>query len=227
MVSIVDTPKENDKQSLRWVGPYMVTAIEGDNLYEIQNLFETRSLAHAARLWFYAPDNFKPPAEFADIFQHDFGTMIVDRFIDLRFNTHTGTFEILTQWLGFQQEQATWEPLTTMHEDVPQLLTNFLTDIKTPVAEQAKKFIGKYLSNVSAPIPPQLQEKKARQLDIDTEFESSPTAAPVADLPTISIAPGWHEAEKEILCALIMKYGVGNYRQFHIPDHLPGKTSSK
>jgi hypothetical protein len=36
-----------------------------------------------------------------------------------------GTKELLVKWRGFEDEEATWEPLETIIEDVPQMYDSF------------------------------------------------------------------------------------------------------
>ena len=53
----------------------------------------------------------------------------VDRFKQLRYNAECARWELLTLWRGFDSSEATWEPITQLHEDVPTLTRDFLTSL--------------------------------------------------------------------------------------------------
>jgi hypothetical protein len=40
-----------------------------------------------------------------------------------------GNFELLTHWEGFDEEDSTWEPITTLYEDVPKLCQKYVLSI--------------------------------------------------------------------------------------------------
>ena len=50
--------------------------------------------------------------------------------MDLRFNKTLERYEVQVKWRGFDYEEPTWEPLDVMHEDVPDLLSQFLERCK-------------------------------------------------------------------------------------------------
>lgn len=49
--------------------------------------------------------------------------------IDIRINA--GEAELLVKWIGFDDEEPGWKNLCKIREDVPVLVQEFLTDIKT------------------------------------------------------------------------------------------------
>ena len=52
----------------------------------------------------------------------------VEDLLALRFNAETGAYELQVKLRGFDYEDPTWEPFSTMQEDIPYKLTNFLRD---------------------------------------------------------------------------------------------------
>jgi hypothetical protein len=48
----------------------------------------------------------------------------VYKILDQR--TNEGLKEVLVQWRGFEVEEATWEPLDSILEDVPQIYLEYI-----------------------------------------------------------------------------------------------------
>ena len=40
-----------------------------------------------------------------------------------------GEFQLLTEWLGFDEEDSSWEPLSTLLEDVPDMCRNYVVNL--------------------------------------------------------------------------------------------------
>ena len=57
--------------------------------------------------------------------------MIVKDFIDQKKGGKKGEWLLLVHRTGFEQLEATWEPLSTMAEDVPALVAQYTTALGT------------------------------------------------------------------------------------------------
>jgi hypothetical protein len=50
----------------------------------------------------------------------------VVKLVDLRFNADKEQYEVQSKWRGFDYEDPTWEPLSAMQENIPDMLKKFL-----------------------------------------------------------------------------------------------------
>lgn len=48
------------------------------------------------------------------------------KFLGLRFNSIYKIYEVQCKWRGFANEEPTWEPFSTMREDITDMLERFL-----------------------------------------------------------------------------------------------------
>ena len=96
-----------------------------DWMFEVQDLkSEKAHVVHANRLRFYSE---KLPEDFIDLSsQHNEKLFDIDELLKIR-SGRTG-WEILVSWLGFTDEDRTWEPVQILYEDVPLMLHDFLID---------------------------------------------------------------------------------------------------
>ena len=124
-----------DKTKPNWVGPYQVCGPTRTNVYIIRDLLGKQRVAHAARLWPYAPNTYEPPPNLAKVFLNDSGPLEVERFIDLKFED--GEYFVLTRWLGFSPTDDSWEPMENMTKDLPALLEDFLSSDTDPIFKRA------------------------------------------------------------------------------------------
>jgi Chromo (CHRromatin Organisation MOdifier) domain len=115
-----------EKLTLRWRGPRRIISALSDHVYEVQDLENGRiATVHSSRIRFYHDPSLNVTA---DLLQHIANTeqgYAVKAIQDIRFDAASNSFQVLVYWIGFDDEDATWEPLTTMHEDAPDVLDNF------------------------------------------------------------------------------------------------------
>lgn len=121
--------KDGHKLRVKWRGPRRVTRCVSEYIFEVQDLITlTHTLVHANRLKFYADSQLNVSEELLDTIAHnDPHFQTIEQLRDLRFNASSETYEVSVQWKGFDHEEPTWEPLIAIHEDVPDLLSNFFT----------------------------------------------------------------------------------------------------
>ena len=105
------------------------------NVYVIRDLLGKQRVAHAARLWPYAPNTYKPPASLAEVFLNDSGPLEVEELLELKFEH--GEYFVLTRWLGFAPTDDSWEPLENLTKDVPAPVEDFLSRDTDPLFKRA------------------------------------------------------------------------------------------
>jgi hypothetical protein len=109
------------KLTLRWKGPYRVVRVVSDHLMEVQQLVppaET-TLHHTSRLRLYCEGGREVDEDLkAQIAFGDEG-FYVEELQDMRL--HNGAWEVKIKWLGLDDLESSWEPATSIYEDVPVL----------------------------------------------------------------------------------------------------------
>ena len=104
----------------KWTGPYRVTRVVSEWDYEIEHLVNgQKSNAHSTRLDFYADASMDVDAELRSQISHDESQMKykVERIMNHR--KKGDIWELQVHWRGFDPDEATWEPLQTIAEDLP------------------------------------------------------------------------------------------------------------
>jgi len=109
-------------------------------VYEVQDLRGTRSEAHSCRIRFYDGGSWTPTEEVLTQYLHDATALEVKAILDIRHDTPTTEPELLIDWRGLD---ASWEPLSTMMQDIPDLVRPFLETSQHPDARHLfTRFFG-------------------------------------------------------------------------------------
>ena len=113
-----DANVSGQKLSVRWRGPRRVTKVLSDWVYEVEDLVKgTKSFAHATRIRLYADKDLEVTEDLRTQLAHNECSFTVEKFTGLRYNDETSQWELLTQWLGFEEADASWEPLLVLAAD--------------------------------------------------------------------------------------------------------------
>jgi hypothetical protein len=126
--------KNSPKLSATWRGPYHVTATAGPLVFEIEDMLTSAKLmAHATRLRYYADKHLNVSETILDSLITQASTeIVVDKILAYRFDKSALTYEFHVAWLGYQDIEATWEPLSNLVVDVKPLLTDYASSLKEP-----------------------------------------------------------------------------------------------
>jgi Chromo (CHRromatin Organisation MOdifier) domain len=129
---------------LRWIGPQRVVSTLSDQVFEVEDLLNgSVRTVHATRLRFYHDSSLDITADIlAHVAHHNHG-YDVRAITDLRYNPEAKEFLMLVSWLGFEVDDATWEPLHMLAEDVPDCVHEFLSSFHDQeLAARAKAAIS-------------------------------------------------------------------------------------
>ena len=113
-----------------WQGPYVIvdTPTHSTTEYYVRLVGQPASvkakLVHWQRLLRFAGRDFKCPAWLSKSANHDIHEYVVDRFLGWRHGDDGVQLQVL--WRGFEQADATWEPISQLLEDVPGLVKRYL-----------------------------------------------------------------------------------------------------
>ena len=161
MHSSVDMPGHRQKPLGRWTGPHQIIGVTNSHVYTIKHLVtEKVQEVHAVRMKFYSDASLNVTQELKEHDGQQGLMMDVKDFIGHKKGAKKGEWLMLVHWAGFEQLEATWEPLSTMAEDVPVLVAqkktalgttgkSFTIDVKKAIAkakgcgkERAMKMLG-------------------------------------------------------------------------------------
>ena len=116
-----------EKLSLRWRGPYRVVSTLSEHLYDVEDLLtKAVSSIHSSRLRFYHDASLEVSADLHEHLSHQNQGYEVRALQQLAFNAEDKIFLVLVSWKGFEEADDTWEPLLSLHEDIPQEVLTFL-----------------------------------------------------------------------------------------------------
>jgi hypothetical protein len=120
---LVATTHVSDKLEARWKGPFRITRVIHDKVYEVEDLISNnRKEVHVVRLRLFNENHLD--VKIKEHIQYHSQSFEVSNILEERLNNN-GNKEVLVQWRGFEVEEATWEPLEKILEDVPELYQSF------------------------------------------------------------------------------------------------------
>ena len=128
--SQVDMPGDTQGTKAKtgtWRGPYRVIDSISKWVYTIESLLDksTRDV-HVSRLKWYSDKDLRVTQELRQHVQDQETTGVVDHLGGLQFNGRRRRWECLVFWQGYEDSEATWEPLKRLKTDVPLLLERHL-----------------------------------------------------------------------------------------------------
>ena len=117
-------PMAGSKLNVKWVGPQGVPRIESEWVFACQDLVNGPVfLIHANRLKFYSDSQLNITQELLETIDHnDPHCNVAVAFLYLRYNRSNRRYELKSKWRGFADELPTWEPLSILIEDAPDMV---------------------------------------------------------------------------------------------------------
>ena len=142
----VRRPGVTPKLMATWTGPWRVVGANHEHVFDIQNIVTGRvQTAHVARLRFYADSQLNVTADVKDVFQHAFnqGQFQMAGVVRVA-EAEDRSLIVLVDWIGFEVEERTWEPLKDIFEAAPEFLVKELRKLRVTrgVAARIKREFG-------------------------------------------------------------------------------------
>jgi hypothetical protein len=139
LVAVLDGVIAN-KLSAHWRGPRRIIAVESEWVYHVQDLLtKAVTVVHSSRMKFYDDASLDVSEELLQHVAFQQSGYEVSSLRDVRRSISNSRFEVLVSWRGFDTAEDTWEPLSSLAADVPQLLHRFLERHKhSDIARQAR-----------------------------------------------------------------------------------------
>ncbi|GMF56027.1 unnamed protein product [Phytophthora fragariaefolia] len=106
--------------TVKWCGPAQVTATVSNRIFEIENLITgQRREAHASRLKFYVDASMDVSEDLLRHVAHNSEGHVVEELLNVRYNPTLKQHDIEVRWRGLSEAEGSWEPATTLLQDVP------------------------------------------------------------------------------------------------------------
>ena len=133
--------KNIPKPSLRWNGPFLVLSCRDNYVFEIQNLLnKKKELAHGRRLKFFRNSDLHITEEIKEHLEYQENELlVVEDFEDLR-ATDNG-LEVRVKWQQIDEAESDWVSYDSLKDDVPQLVDEFISDIKKSGTRKQKSLV--------------------------------------------------------------------------------------
>jgi len=130
------------KPSLRWKGPHRVVECRSDYIFLIENLLTSKKEeVHGRRLKFYRNKDFEVSEALKDHLSYQQNELLViERFDGIRRNH--GDLELKVKWRGFSEDEQDWVSLSTLREDVPVLVDEFISYVNEQGTQQQRRLVS-------------------------------------------------------------------------------------
>ena len=112
--------KSNSKLYLKWKGPFHIVSSRLGYVFDVADIItqETRTV-HGERMKLYADSSLDVTEAIKLQKSFDDESFIIEKILDIK-DDHC-----LIQWLGFTEEENSWEPIQVILNDAPKLLEAF------------------------------------------------------------------------------------------------------
>lgn len=114
------------RSRLKWKGPYQIVKQSSDWDFTIKHLVSSKCMqAHACRLKFYCDSQLNVTADLQQQIMHDQNQngYTVESIVG-----HSAT-HLHIKWLGFDEQDNTWEPFDIIKEDIPDMVREYLSNL--------------------------------------------------------------------------------------------------
>ena len=127
---------KGEKLALRWRGPRRIVKALNDYVFQVEDLRNgTIQDIHGSRLKYYKDSSLNENAIMSHVLSSETG-MPINRLV--RFVETDDGLKVHVRWKGLPDSEDTFEPLSNVYEDVPQLLMQLLKRKNTPIELAAK-----------------------------------------------------------------------------------------
>ena len=121
------TPKRN-KIQVNWQGPYVVTGVKSDYAYEVKLIGKPDMkplVCHISRLRTFADKHLDVTEELKEMAMRDADTELEVEAIT-RWRYQGDELQLEVQWLGFDADDRSWEPIEWLHSQHPKLTATYI-----------------------------------------------------------------------------------------------------
>ncbi len=130
-----------------WTGPWRIVTAAQQHVYGVQNIIsgEVRDV-HVVRIRCYADSELEITSDLKDVFQRSFtqGQFEMSALVDMAEAEQGSGYDVQVQWVGFEDDEDTWEPLSKIWDAAPQFVKRELRKmgLKRDVRSMLKQHYG-------------------------------------------------------------------------------------
>ncbi len=111
------------KLTIQWLGPRRIIEALSDWVYIVEDLRDRRrSTHHISRLKLFATADLHVSQDLLDHVAYVEGGHVVEALLDCKYDRQAKEWQILVKWMGIDEFENSWEPLSILYEDVPTLV---------------------------------------------------------------------------------------------------------
>ena len=123
---------------MKWIGPYRFTEYRSEYVFLVEDLVNGKKQeVHGRRLKFFRNKDFQVSQELLNHLSYQEGELlVVEAFTDIR--RKQGVTELQVKWRGFDAVKSDWVSLSSLREDVPDLLEEYLQEIQKTVTNRQR-----------------------------------------------------------------------------------------
>ena len=135
----VDRQSYLGKLYFQWTGPYQIIDMKSPYVFHIQDLVQKKIIiAHVDPLSFFSTKQMEVTGELKDLISREGLVYDIEEFLDVVWDPDLKTYVVKTKWVGFTEEEATFEPFKQLLDQVPTFLLSFLNDLFKQDPEKVK-----------------------------------------------------------------------------------------
>ncbi|OWZ00976.1 hypothetical protein PHMEG_00027722 [Phytophthora megakarya] len=112
---------------VRWVGPFRIVEIRSHSFVIERLLTGDHHEVHGTRLKFYEDSSVDVAEEMLDHISPQGILLAVDKLLKLRFHIATKQWKVLVSWQGLQDNENSWEPLSSLLHGIPKMVREYAT----------------------------------------------------------------------------------------------------
>eukprot|EP00924_Labyrinthula_sp_SR-Ha-C_P003711 snap_masked-scaffold_3-processed-gene-2.9-mRNA-1 protein AED:1.00 eAED:1.00 QI:0/0/0/0/1/1/2/0/356 len=218
------TRSAKEKTRLTWLGPYQIIDIVSKHVYSVESLTNRVNLVRGSRLWWYVDSRPLCNRKLKAPFVHNFQSLELEKFLGIRFPQGIKAHcEIRTRWLGFDENEDTWQDFELMYQDLPVLVRRYVED---EVHDQGKRVHLLVLMENIDKKKYDTKKNRIRNLKLN-KIQLRHTKLRQIDRAPEGNMLGWYLEEKIFLEALVLKYGCGCYVDYLRTNTLPFRSKQQ
>jgi hypothetical protein len=120
--------RKKDKTAPKWDGPYVVVTEVSPKVFELKDLTTGQCKnVHADHIRRYADKQLVVTEQLKN-FVVATTTFTIRDILDCR--KHGRTWELLVAWEGFDDDESTWQEITGLHKDSPEVVERFIKSVQ-------------------------------------------------------------------------------------------------
>lgn len=140
----MDRKEITAKHDFQWRGPYQVVDVKHKYVYTIRDLVSSRRIeAHATRMSFYSTKQMGVNGALTNLISKQGLKYEVERIAGIIWDEDKRVYRVKVLWRGFDEEEASYEPLRSIFEQIPLAVIAYLEEWRQMDAIACSSFMSR------------------------------------------------------------------------------------